>query len=103
MRPSALQRGDEQRAKEELAEALRIYPADSVAHRQLARLSLRSVDAAAATRHLEQAIEARPSFHIAYTELVRLYCRDGDVERARGIVERARKEGLDVGRVCVGN
>lgn len=99
----SLQRGDDQRASAELQEALRIYPADSVAHRQLARLSLKGGDSVAATRHLEQAIEARPSFHIAYTELVRLYCRDGDVERARGIVERARKEGLDVPSVCVGS
>jgi len=98
----SLQRGGEQRAREELQEALRIYPADSVAHRQLARLSLKEGDSKAAARHLERAIEARPSFRIAYTELVRLHCRDGDVARARSIVERARKEGLVVPGVCTG-
>ena len=96
-----LQRGDEQRAMEELQEALRIYPADSVAHRRIARLLAKRGDPAAAMRHLELAIEARPSFVSPYTELMRLYCRYGHVERARALLERARKDGLVLPGVCI--
>ncbi|MEE9264553.1 MAG: tetratricopeptide repeat protein, partial [Vicinamibacteria bacterium] len=95
-----LQRGDEQRAMEELQEALRIYPADSVAHRRIARLLAKRGDPAAAMRHLELAIEARPSFVKPYTELMRLYCRFGHVERAHALLERARKDDLVVPGVC---
>ena len=96
-----LQRGDEQQAMEELQEALRIYPTDSVAHRRIARLLAKQGDPAAAMRHLELAIEARPSFVNPYTELMRLYCRYGHVERARELLERARKDGLVVPGVCI--
>jgi pentatricopeptide repeat protein len=96
-----LQQGDEQQAMEELQEALRVYPADSVAHRRIARLWAKRGDPAAAMRHMELAIEARPSFVEAYTELMRLYCRYGHGERARALLERARKDGLVVPGVCI--
>ena len=96
-----LERGDEQRAMEELQEALRIYPTDSVAHRRIARLWAKQGDPEAAMRHLELAIEARPSFADPYTELMRLYCRFGHVERARALLERALKDGLVVPGVCI--
>jgi superkiller protein 3 len=98
----SLQQGSEERALEELQEALRIYPADSVAHFQLARLYLKRGDLPTAIGHFEKAIEARPSFADAYKELTRVYCRQGDVDRARDLLRRARERGLVIPGVCIG-